>query len=367
MASHLETGCKECRQRYFEAQTALTAMSTLAPTLRPAPQVEQKLMRAIRAEKTPGAPAWSWWKPVPWAVAFACLLLVIGFAIDRRNLRKELAQSRQDAIAEQQRRMAVQEELQARLDAAQPPHDVAALPAAASNSPDDGKFRAELFAARKQAQIAQSDKDALQHQFEQLRADLDAATTRTAKLENDLHGAQTEARQAQAQARNLEAKNQELEKAQLARSDSDKIAMLAAELSKAQADLRRLSADASNGEKIERLMQSSSLQEISLRGVIPQAGKATARALYSPQGGLLLLADSLPRLPDQKCYQLWLIRKGSPSITSGGLITLQEGGKGILFAPPSTELAQVTALAITDEPAGGSVSSRGKKLLFGAQ
>jgi anti-sigma-K factor RskA len=368
MESHLEEGCKDCRQRYFEAQTALTAMSTLAPMLRPSPKVEQKLMRAIRAERAPATPAWPWWRPVPWAVAFACLLTMLWLAIDRRDLRRELAQSRQDAMAEQQRRQALQDEIQDRSEAAQiPPQSDAASPNAASNSPDVGKLRAELFEARRQAQVAQSDKVAWQHQFEQLRADLATATARSAALESDLRSAQLEARQAQAQARNLAAKNQELEKAQPARSDSDKTAMLAAELAKSQADVRRLSAAARDGERIERLLQSSSLQQISLRGLIPQAGNATARALYSPQGGLLLLADSLPRLPDQKCYQLWLIRKGSPAISSGGLITLQEDGKGILFAPPSNELAQVTALAITDEPAGGSVTSRGRKLLFGAQ
>jgi anti-sigma factor RsiW len=63
MESHLEAGCKDCRQRYFEAQTALTAMSTLAPMLRPSPKVEQKLMRAIRAERSPATPAWPWWRP----------------------------------------------------------------------------------------------------------------------------------------------------------------------------------------------------------------------------------------------------------------------------------------------------------------
>jgi anti-sigma-K factor RskA len=81
----------------------------------------------------------------------------------------------------------------------------------------------------------------------------------------------------------------------------------------------------------------------------------------------LLLADSLPKLPDQKCYQLWLIRKASPAILSAGLINLQDDGKGMLYAPPSADLEEVTALAITDEPAGGSVSARGQKLLFGAR
>jgi hypothetical protein len=37
-------------------------------------------------------------------------------------------------------------------------------------------------------------------------------------------------------------------------------------------------------------------------------------------------------------------------------------GGGFLYAPPEQDLRQLTALAITDEPKGGSVSARGHKL-----
>jgi anti-sigma-K factor RskA len=217
---------------------------------------------------------------------------------------------------------------------------------------EEARLRAQLDRARQRVELNEADNFALQHQLEQLRSDLAAATNHAASLEKDLASEQA----------------QEKGKERIAtRPNADAATALAAQLERSQAEVRRLSAAAGNGSKIERLLESPSLQQIFLRSVVPQAGGATARALYSPQGGLLLIADSLPALPDQKCYQVWLIRKSAPAITSAGLITLQAGGKGILFAPPSSELAEVTALAITDEPAGGSVSSRGKKLLFGAQ
>jgi anti-sigma-K factor RskA len=100
--------------------------------------------------------------------------------------------------------------------------------------------------------------------------------------------------------------------------------------------------------------------------VDPGAGQGYARAIYSSKGGLLLVANLLPQLPDRKCYQLWILRKGNPAILSAGLVQLQSAGKGLLYAPPSESLNQLTALAITDEPEGGSVSARGHKLLFGA-
>jgi hypothetical protein len=41
-------------------------------------------------------------------------------------------------------------------------------------------------------------------------------------------------------------------------------------------------------------------------------------------------------------------------------------GGGFLYVPAEQDLRQLTALALTDEPKGGSVSARGHKLLFGA-
>jgi hypothetical protein len=359
MTAHLESGCRDCRERYFEAQMAVTAMSSLAPTHQPSPNVERKLMRAIQADRVPNGIGWSFWKVVPWAVAFACLLVTLWLARDRSRLHAELAaQSRQPARREQS---ATLEEVQGSPEAAQhSPGNGAttgtapAIVVGGQKAVDETKWREQLDEARRQAQLAEADKAEMQRQVEQLRTDLSAATNRTTALEKDLQLAKEQVAK-------------EIQQEGAAHKESEQVAALAAELAQSQDEVRRLSEAARNSDRIQRLLQSASLREISLRSVVPQAGHATARALYSSQGGLLLVADSLPKLPDQKCYQLWLIRRGSPSILSGGLITLENDGKGTLFAPPSADLAEVTALAITDEPAGGSVAARGKKLLFGAQ
>ena len=68
----------------------------------------------------------------------------------------------------------------------------------------------------------------------------------------------------------------------------------------------------------------------------------------------------------EKCYQLWSIHKSGPAILSAGLLKTDASGTGFLYAPPSQGLGQLTALAITDEPKGGSVSAKGRKLLYGA-
>ena len=113
-------------------------------------------------------------------------------------------------------------------------------------------------------------------------------------------------------------------------------------------------------------LESNGMRQVELASVDASAQKSAARALYSQQGGLLVFAHDLPKLPEQKCYQLWILRKGTPSIVSGGLMKLDSQGRGFLQSPASALLKDATGFAITDEPLGGSVVARGRKLLFGA-
>ncbi len=115
-----------------------------------------------------------------------------------------------------------------------------------------------------------------------------------------------------------------------------------------------------------RTIESNGMKQVELASVDRASQNSSARALYSRQGGLLVLAHDLPKLPDQKCYQLWILRKGSPSIVSGGLMKIDAQGRGFLQSPPTPALIDATGFAITDEPPGGSVVARGHKLLFGA-
>ena len=132
------------------------------------------------------------------------------------------------------------------------------------------------------------------------------------------------------------------------------------------AELDRTKAQLAEYRRVFRALEGSSVRQVDLKVVDSAGGRASARALLSPDGGLLLFARDLPKLPGKKCYQLWLVHNANPSITSAGLLQVDESGRGLLVAPPGAGLRDVTGLAITDEPEGGSVSSRGRKLLFGA-
>lgn len=115
-----------------------------------------------------------------------------------------------------------------------------------------------------------------------------------------------------------------------------------------------------------RTVEARGARQVEMAGVDAAIGRGSARAIYSQQGGLLVLAHDLPKLPGERCYQVWILRKGTPSIVSGGLMKTDSAGRGILQSPPTAALRDATGFAITDEPPGGSVVARGKKLLFGA-
>jgi hypothetical protein len=106
---------------------------------------------------------------------------------------------------------------------------------------------------------------------------------------------------------------------------------------------------------------------VDLKSVHPELPEAAAHAVWSPESGLLFVADHLPVPPQDKCYQLWLLRRSHPPVSSAGMVRVGADGRAVLFVPPGEPLRDVTGLALTDEPAGGSVSSRGEKLLVGTR
>jgi anti-sigma factor RsiW len=84
------------------------------------------------------------------------------------------------------------------------------------------------------------------------------------------------------------------------------------------------------------------------------------RAVVDPSGHGYLLADSLPDLDPSRTYQLWGQIEGAPDLVSLGL----------LGADPHTTAftvdGELTMLAITNEVAGGVVSSSNPVVVAGA-
>ena len=200
-----------------------------------------------------------------------------------------------------------------------------------------------------------------------LRAQRDAALAQLSQARNDLARSIDERNTLQIR---LAAAQQQLHTVEEHTADAHlaeaQIASLTRQIDIANNTIAEQRATGSWNAKAVAFLQAGESRQIELRKVDAGAGEATAVAFYAPDRGLLVLARSLPSLPGEKCYQLWSIHRAGPAILSAGLLKTDASGAGFLYAPPSQGLRQLTALAITDEPKGGSVSAKGHKLLFGA-
>jgi anti-sigma-K factor RskA len=114
------------------------------------------------------------------------------------------------------------------------------------------------------------------------------------------------------------------------------------------------------------MLQSQNVSMVQLRAT--EAGpSAYGVALIAGNSQLAFFASNLPAASAGRTYQLWLIRDKGPAIVSAGTFksaskdsaTLQFGNKELL--------AGVKAIAVTEEPAGGSALPTGHKLMIGTK
>jgi hypothetical protein len=352
ITAHLQSGCKECQRKFLEAHATVVSIAATAPPRQPSARVEHELMKRIRGDQKQ-ASSWSWprWNLAPWAMATASALLAGWLFTQQRDIGTELANAR--SVIQSLRAVKPTppvpapsptevEEIAHPSPMVSPP--VVSPGASATNNRKLAEMATEIEKLRNENAAISAARVASEQRNAELQSSLTATQVRADTLTHELEAAK----------HNLTAGNQA------------EVADLNRQLAESRAEVQRLGKERTRSAQIEALLQSGSMQQIQLRPVDPAAGQAVARVLYSPKGGLLLVADALPKLGNEKCYQLWFIRKGSPAILSGGLLQTSSDGRGFLFAPPGNELAELTGLAITDEPKGGSVSARGHKLLFGA-
>jgi len=76
-------------------------------------------------------------------------------------------------------------------------------------------------------------------------------------------------------------------------------------------------------------------------------------AYMHPHMGVAITADQMPSMPSARTLQLWFVPKtGKP--VSAAIFHPDAGGQIALVAPVTMPANEIAALAITDEPAGGS-------------
>ncbi len=348
LVAHLRAGCSECATLFAKSQAAVLALGASLPGQAPSQLVEDKLASYVSKTKVVAMPAPRRSSFAPWLLAAASLAFAAWMGFNRPAppalpvaalppASAPFSSSAPDSVAqpvETTRVVDPNPELQNRireleLNLAQARQ--AATPVAPTPS---------IAPAQKEpliVKVEDPEKDRQLNLYRERLQQLEALT--------------------QAQQRQL---------AELQHAKDKRLEQMTTRLASLEVDAAVQKKVIEDYRNAFRTIESNGMKQVELASVDRAAQNSSARALYSKQGGLLVLAHDLPKLPDQKCYQLWILRKGTPSIVSGGLIKLDAQGRGFLQSPPTPALNDATGFAITDEPPGGSVVARGHKLLFGA-
>jgi anti-sigma-K factor RskA len=347
MQEHLRTRCLACSRSYQEAVLVMDALAATVPPQKPSPHIADALLSRITQASPLVVPIKSKRRSaaLPWVAAAACALLALCLGVRLEQVNNLLRNQRASSAA-----AAVQ----------QPAEAVPSPAKAPSLVPPNERQTSPPAPARSNA----SQVRALTAQVADLEAQKDTALAQLNQVKNDLANS-IEARNS-LQTQLASAREQIRAGATDVHSSQAQLSALTHRLEMADATVAELRASKAWNAQVVGFLQSGPFRQVDLRAVDPGAGKATAVAFYAPDRGLLILARALPHLEGEKCYQLWSIHKAGMAIRSVGLMKTDASGGGFLYAPPEQDLRQLTALAITDEPKGGSVSARGHKLLFGA-
>jgi anti-sigma-K factor RskA len=94
------------------------------------------------------------------------------------------------------------------------------------------------------------------------------------------------------------------------------------------------------------------------------AAHCTAYALIVENLKILLIATHLPKLGQQRQFQLWVERSKDPKIVSAGAFTAADDNRVVLEFDDPSVMSDISLIDVTDEPHGGSSEPTGTKLLF---
>jgi anti-sigma-K factor RskA len=138
----------------------------------------------------------------------------------------------------------------------------------------------------------------------------------------------------------------------------DEAAAQLAAATTATTEVRRVAFQA---QSIGSVLAAPDLVRIDLAGQTP-APQASARALWSRTRGMVFTFSNLPKLPDGRVYQVWVVTADAP--ISAGLLALDDAGRGVGVFETPPDVAPI-AVAVTDEPAGGVPQPSGSFQLLG--
>jgi hypothetical protein len=125
------------------------------------------------------------------------------------------------------------------------------------------------------------------------------------------------------------------------------------ELTAARTQQEQLSALLQNQEIALASLGTGRADRIELASTDTTQTGTLATVLFNPQSSTALLySDTLPQLPADQTYQVWVIGDANP--VSVGTFEVDDEGVGVLIIQADAPLDEYGTVAISTEPAGGS-------------
>jgi anti-sigma-K factor RskA len=141
---------------------------------------------------------------------------------------------------------------------------------------------------------------------------------------------------------------------------------LEAEVNQYKAVMERQRTSQDDSVRILKVLALPGLRLIPMKGSDTGA-TSTGYALIQETSRVVLVASNLPKLADAKQFQLWVFRKQEPKTVSAGVFNADSENRALVEFQDPEVLSEITSIAVTDEPIGGSNSGpTGAKLLVGS-
>jgi len=107
--------------------------------------------------------------------------------------------------------------------------------------------------------------------------------------------------------------------------------------------------------EMDRMVSSVMLSSDSKQLKLEPADKhmPAVHAYLHPHMGVAITADEMPSMPSARTLQLWFVPKSGKPV-SAAIFHPDASGQVAFVAPVTIPLNEIAALAVTDEPAGGS-------------
>jgi Anti-sigma-K factor rskA, C-terminal len=119
-------------------------------------------------------------------------------------------------------------------------------------------------------------------------------------------------------------------------------------------DLQEQRQKAALAMEVMQMMNDSSLPRMTLVSA-KTAPQPQIKMIYQPQKGhVLLMANNLPGLPEDKVYELWLLPSSGAAPMPAGTFSADQKGSALMLHAMQDGGIQAKAFAVTIEPRGGS-------------